>query len=99
MTTKNAVIFIIIVALVILVIFIFFPRQKPSQNQPLTVTESTEITPPPATGNVDDLVDATIKEIEDENLSLKDEEKDISIITSDQQEISDFGQTINATEF
>lgn len=96
MTTKNTAIFIIIVALVILVIFIFFPRQKPSQNQPLTVTE---ITPPPATGNVDDLIDATIKEIADENLSLKDEEKDISIITSDQQEISDFGQTINATEF
>jgi len=96
MTTKNVVIFIIIVALIILATFVFFPRQKPSQNQTLTVTE---ITPPAATGNVDELVDATIKEIEDENLSLKDEEKDISIITSDQQEISDFGQTINESEF
>jgi hypothetical protein len=96
MTTKSVLIVIVIVALIILATFVFFPRQKPPQNQTLTVKE---ITPPAATGNVDNLVDATIKEIADENLSIKDEDKDISIITSDQQEISDFGQTINATEF
>lgn len=95
MTTKSVVIFIVIVAVVILAVFTFFPKQKPSPGP----SQTTEITPPAATGNVDDLMAATIKEITDEDLLLKDEENDTSFITLDRQEISDFGQTINESEF
>ena len=94
--TKNTVIFIIIVAVVILAVIAFFPKQKPSQNQP---PKTTEITPPAATGNVDDLVNATLSEISDEELLIKEEENDTSFITLDSKEISDFGQTINESEF
>ena len=96
MTTKGVVIFIVIVIVVILAVFAFFPKQKPSTGQP---PKTTEITPPAATGNVDDLMAATIKEITDEDLLLKDEENDTSFITLDRQEVSDFGQTINESDF
>jgi hypothetical protein len=95
MTTKSVVIFIVILVVVILAVFTFFPKQKPSPPPPPV----TEITPPTATGNVDDLVAATIKEITDEEILLKEAENDPSFITSDSQEISSFGQTINESEF
>lgn len=81
---------------IILLAIAFFPKQKPSPHQP---PETTEITPPAATGNVDDLVNATLSEISDEELLIKEEEKDTSLINLDSQEVSDFGQTINESEF
>lgn len=97
MNTKTATIFIVIIIAVIEAVIAFFPQQKISQNPPLI--KSTEITPPPATGKIDDLVNATLSEILDEEQLLKEEENDTSLVTSDKQEISDFGQTINESEF
>lgn len=97
MNTKTAIIFVVIVVVVIGAAVIFFPKQKISKNPPLI--KSTEIIPPLATGKVDDLVNATLSEISDEEPVIKDEEKDVSLINSDKQEISDFGQTINESEF
>ena len=96
MTTKSAVIFIVIVAAVVFAVFAFFPKPLPPPPGP---SQATEITPPVATGNVDDLINATFSEISDEELLIKEEEKDTSLITLDSQEVSDFGQTINGSEF
>lgn len=93
--TKGIVIFIMVIMLMILLAVIFFPKQEtPTYQHP----EMTEITPPPATGDVDDLVDATFSEISDEDLLIQEEEDDLLLITLDKQEISDFGQTINESE-
>jgi hypothetical protein len=96
MITKNVIIFIIIVVIVVLAAIVFFPKQKTFQNQS---PKTTEITPPAATGKVDDLTNAILSEISDEELLIKEEEKDTSLIILDGQEISDFGQTINESEF
>jgi len=93
MTTKSAVIVFVIIAVVIFVVFAFFPKTSPP-TPPVT-----EITPPLATGKVDDLVSATFSEISDEELLIKEEENDTLLIGLDTQEISDFGQTINESEF
>jgi len=92
--TNKTVILIIIIAVVVFAAIVFFPKHSLYRFQ-----KTTEITPPPATGDVDDLVDATLSEISDENLLIKEEEKDTSLISSDNQMISDFGQTINESEF
>lgn len=57
-----------------------------------------EIVPPPATGNIDDVADALIKETADESSLLLEEENDVRLITTDSQEIGDFGQSINENE-
>ena len=96
MTSKSVIILIVIVTAVIFAVFAFFPKPLPPPPGP---SQATEITPPLATGNVDDLVNATFSEISDEELLIKEEEKDTSLITLDNQEVSDFGQTINESEF
>ena len=95
MTTKNIIIFIVVIVVVIFAAFSFFPKKQPSPGPSL----KTEIAPPAATGNVDDLVAATMAEISDEELLLKEEENDPSFLILDSQEISDFGQTIDESEF
>lgn len=93
---KTVVIFIIVIAVLILMVFAFFPKPLPPPPGPSQVME---IKPPTATGKVDDLVAATMVEISDEELLIKEEEKDTALISLDSQEISDFGQTINESEF
>ena len=58
-----------------------------------------EISTIPATGNVDDTVEALLKEVDDENLATGDLEGDASLIDSDSQEVNDFGQSINENDF
>ncbi len=94
---KTAVILIIIFLIAILAVIVLFPKEKPSSSSPGS-SKTIEIKPPAATGNVDDLVKATLAEISDEELLLE-EESDTSFIYSDNQEISDFGQTINESDF
>ena len=57
-----------------------------------------EVVPPPATGNIDDVVDALMKELSDEDSLLKEEDDDAVLAISDSQEISDFGQSIDENE-
>jgi len=56
------------------------------------------LVPPAATGNVNDLVEALLREISDEQGLLNEEEVDAELILSDSKEISDFGQSINENE-
>ena len=57
-----------------------------------------EIVPPPATGNVDDLVGALLNEITDEESVLKGEEGNAALITNDSQEIGNFSNSVQETE-
>lgn len=54
---------------------------------------------PKATGNVDDLVEASIRAILDENSLYSEEDNDVSLGLTDNKEINDFGQTANENEF
>lgn len=54
---------------------------------------------PPATGNVDDALTSLNADVAGEESVIAGEEGDISLITSDSQEISDFGQSYQANDF
>ena len=56
------------------------------------------ITPPPATGNIEDAADAMLKEILDEESLLAEEEEDVILITSDSQDIASFDQSLEDDE-
>ncbi len=57
-----------------------------------------EITPPSASSNVGDIVNALMKELLDEKMLLLEEEEDINLIISDDEEIKEFDQSINEDE-
>ncbi|MDP3734954.1 MAG: hypothetical protein Q8R39_00825 [bacterium] len=68
------------------------PRQAPvvreeSQAQPAAIA--------PATGNVDDAVNAILASISDDQSLFAEAEKDAALIDADSQAISDFGQSYN----
>ena len=97
MTTKGIIIIIIAILIIVLAGYIYL---QSGERPPAPTAKGTQtIVPPAATGKVDDLVAAIMAEITDEELLIKEEEKDTSFISSDSQEVSDFGQTINENEF
>ena len=55
--------------------------------------EEGEIIPPAATGNIDDLVDALEKEIQDELNVVYEGDEDGDLIISDTEEVNDFGRS------
>ncbi len=61
------------------------------QEQPFTVK--------PATGNIDDAVNAILAGVSEDQALFADTEKDADLIASDSQEISDFGQSYDENEF
>ena len=65
-------------------------EEKPQQ-QPVAVK--------PATGNIDDAVNAALASIADDQALFADAEKDAELIAADSQAISDFGQSYNENEF
>lgn len=94
MMTRRTIIslVLILVALVAIPVYYFLLKEKPS------VTREGEITPPPATGDVDDAVDALLRELSDEGALLTEEEGDAALVTGDSGEIGGFGQTIKEDE-
>lgn len=99
MTTKNQVMIFVVVVAVLLVIsaYFFLTPTAPLISQ-VPEIEKLEIVPPSATGNIDDLVDALFKELSDEGLVISEEEGDTVFVTTDSQEVGDFGQSINESE-
>ncbi len=96
----NRLIILVIVAVVIIAIvaiFAFLLTEKLSIKPPITEGPQ-KIVPPPATGNVDDLVDALLKEVADIKSLLAGENSDAVLISTDSQEIGDFGQSFNESE-
>lgn len=97
MPTRKILIPLVAVLAVLVIVFVYcfvFP------GRPVTPTpsETGEIVPPPATGDVDDVVDALLKELSDEEPLFTEEEGDAALVTGDSQEVGDFDQTINEDE-
>jgi hypothetical protein len=53
----------------------------------------------PATGNVDDAINALLQEASADQAMFSQEEGDISLLLADSQAIGDFGQSYNESEF
>jgi len=53
----------------------------------------------PATGNVDDAINALLGELSDDELVFAAEQEDKTFLALDSQEVSDFGQIYNENEF
>lgn len=68
------------------------PIAAPTQELPVAVTK-------PATGNVDDAVNAILAAVSDDQALFADVEKDAALVAADSQAISDFGQSYNENEF
>lgn len=64
-----------------------------------TVSGKQPITVMPASGNVDDAVNAILLAVSDEQALFADTEKDLALVTADSQAINDFGQSYNENEF
>lgn len=86
---------VVIIAVIVIGVVYFLSKQSLKE---VSITTPKEIIPPKATGNVNDLADALIKEISDENLVLNEEDIDTALVTTDSQEINDFGQSIDESE-
>ncbi|MCH8741720.1 hypothetical protein IH779_02370 [Patescibacteria group bacterium] len=100
MTTKSGIIIFAVVATVIAAIFVYYAFLLPEE--PLVSpapTKTPEIVSPPVTGNIDDVIDALLKELSDEESVFIAEEGDTVLVTGDSQEVGDFGQSINESEF
>jgi hypothetical protein len=95
MTINWKIIAIAIVILVIVVIIVYYQLGiKPS----LITEQPAEIIPPPATGNIDDAINALIQDAANEQVIAAEEDADTSLIDLDSQEISNFGQSYNENE-
>ncbi len=72
--------------------------QLAQQGQAATTT-IVEVTPPAATGNVDETIDALLQESSSEAGAFQEEMDSANIVADDSQAISDFGQSYNEKEF
>lgn len=75
--------------------------QQPSIQKPPEAREEkiSEVTLPAATGNVDDVVSALLKDSSLETTVSEEENNDTNFLSADAQVISDFGQSYDASEF
>lgn len=92
MTKKSGLMLLAVFILALAVVLAVYFLSK----QELAVIR--EIIPPPATGNIDDVVNALTKESVDEELVVNQEDDEVDLIISDSQEINDFGQSVNENE-
>lgn len=68
----------------------------------ITGPETEELVQPeikPATGNIDDIIDALLSESSSEQVLVSDETKDSSLVSNDSQEIGAFMQVYDEKEF
>ena len=80
--------------------YLIFSENLPSIqiSQGVAQEEEEHIVTPQATSNVGDIVNALMKELLDEKMLLLEEEEDISLMISDDEEIKGFDQSINEDE-
>lgn len=99
MKYKNLIILLVVASVaIIMILTLYFSFPEGSSITYLSLKTQAGIVPPKATGNIDDTVDALLKELIDEESLYEEEEDDVEILISDIQEISDFGQSIDESE-
>ena len=94
---NTRLIVVIVIGIIVIVGLFVFVSQKTKPPVSVVPPEK-EIVPPPATGKVDDLVDALLTEITDEESVLKEEEGNTTLVTQDNQEVGNFVNSINESE-
>lgn len=60
--------------------------------------QETGITPPAATGDVDDAVTAILNDVSEEGTLTEDEDGDTTLVTDDSTELDNIGQTLGDDE-
>jgi hypothetical protein len=92
---------VIVVVLIIAAILFYIYSPKLEMNTSLFPgqVKSKSVTPPEATGNIDDAVNAIMMETTDESSIINEENQDAAIISQDSQEIKNFGQSANENDF
>ena len=103
MDTKKIAIILAIIVVVISVFAYYFllPKEQKVSQFPVSGTpelKTGEVTPPPATGNIDDIINSLTKELSDESSVLSAEEGDTSLLEGDSREVDDFGQSVDENE-
>lgn len=91
----------IVAILVLVILYSQLGKVMPVKKGQLPTNPITEkpTTLPPATGNVDEALNAVIAAVNDELTVLDEETGDVSLIDLDSQAISNFGQSFNENEF
>lgn len=69
------------------------PTQQPAGKTDTAAKPAQPAAAPKATGNINDVISALIKDSTDEQALLNEEAADASLVTNDSQTISDFGQS------
>lgn len=103
MTKKSALmLLIVLITAVVAAVLVYFVLKEQIPTIPeffgTGLFSEEAIAPPKATGNINDLTEALLKELDDEDLVLQKEDSEINLINSDAQEINDFGQSIDEGE-
>jgi len=86
-------------AIIVVAILAYTQFVKKAPQYATETTTGEEIVLPQATGNVDDAANAILAAVVNEQSILQTEEGDASLITSDSQTISDFGQSYDENAF
>jgi len=89
----EKILIVILAAVIVIAVVYFLARQEPESFSDVESEEG--ITPPLATGKIADLENALMKEIADEEFLLNEENSDALLIISDDDEINDFGQSVD----
>lgn len=93
---KNKVLIIAVIIIVILIIAGYaYYKWAPELSEEKESSE--EITPPEPTGEISDLIEALEKEIQDELNVVYEGDEDGDLITSDSEEVNDFGRSADDT--
>ena len=101
MTKKSGLMLLVVFILalaVVLVVYFLTKQEWEIIESPGEILEEEEIIPPPATGNIDDVVNALTKEFVDEESVVNQENSEVDLVIGDNQEINDFGQSVNENE-
>ncbi len=91
----------IVVVILVVVLFVWLETKVPQiavEKTPSPLAEKLEVLPP-ATGNVNDAVNAILIAVDNELPILDDYDNDAFLVTVDSQEVSDFGQAYDETAF
>lgn len=93
---------IVALAIIAVVIYSQLGKEAPSEQavgQQVEEQQQVAVIIVPATGNIDDAINALLQEAFADKAALSQEEGDASLLFADSQAISDFSQSYDESEF